>query len=66
MNGDLHFLSPCILPITGLGFQQSNLGQNKKTNLSDNVNVSLLPPLNYIALSQILVSDTRVERLTLH
>lgn len=36
--------------------------KNKKTNLSDNVNVKILPPLDYTALSQILLSDglTRV------
>lgn len=36
------FLSPRIIPITDLGFQKSDLGQNKKTNLSDNVNVQVL------------------------
>lgn len=36
-NGDIN----TILPITGLGFQPSNFGQNK-TNLSDNVNVKVL------------------------
>lgn len=36
------FLSPCVIPISSLGFQQSDLGQNKKTNLSENVNVKVL------------------------
>ena len=36
-----------------------------KTNLSDNVNVKVLPPLDCFALSQILLSDgwTRCEGL---
>lgn len=34
--------------ITGfLGFQQSNLGQNKRTNLRDIMNVKVLPPLDH-------------------
>lgn len=40
------FLCPRIIPITGLVFN-SDPGQNRKTCLSDNVNVNLMPPLIY-------------------
>lgn len=50
-------LSPCILPITGLGFWQSDLGRNKKPNLSDNVNVSVASARLYR-----FIPDTAVGR----
>lgn len=50
--------SPCILPITGLAFWRSDLGQNKKPSLSDNVNVSVASARLYCS-----IPDTTVWRL---
>lgn len=55
MNGDINS-SPLHVSFPSLAwvFNCLTLGQNKKTSRGDNVNVKVLPPLDYIFLSQIL------------